>query len=313
MASLDISLDSSVLAGRMRSFSRQDYARRPTPRVAPRGISDVYVAPKVSVKPVSAVEQAAHKPAHPKPVTPPTVRKPQPSTVLARQFTPKPELTPRRNRFNASFALTISAALLLFMGTGVAYMGWRTNRKVVAQVQSVTQKAAEHTDGDTPPEEKKPDAGAYGSYAVAPDLPRYVRIPKLGVNAMVKRQSVDKKGALQAPGNVHVAGWYDGSSKPGEGGAVLLDGHVAGPTQHGVFYGLKTLGAGDKIEVERGDGKVFTYKVVKAESKKADQVDMAAALLPVVDGKGGLNLITCTGKVTGWHYDERLVVYAVQI
>lgn len=310
---MEFGLDSSTLASRMQSFSRSDYARRPTPRVTPRGISDIFVKPVAikprlsSTKPITAIKKA-----HPKPVVPPTLRTPQPSTVLSRKYAKKPGLKHRRKRPQASSVLTALAVVLFLAGATVAGIGLRTNHKVIAEVQKATQSATTHKE-DGAPEEAKPSAGAYGGYVVAPDLPRYVRIPKIGVDAMVKKQSVDKNGALQAPGNVHVAGWYDGSSKPGDGGAVLLDGHVAGPTTHGVFYSAKSLVAGDKIEVERGDGKVFTYKVVKSESKKAADVDMAAALLPVVTGKGGLNLITCTGKVTGWHYDERLVVYAVQI
>ena len=318
MALGEISLNSSLLAGRIRPFDRHEYARRPVQRVAPRGISDVFtpttktqlasLKTPVIVKP-EATELVA-KPMHDMPSLPPTsLRNPQPSVVLSRKYAAKPSTKISRHRPNSSTILMAFAVLLIVAGATVAFMGWHTNRKVVAQVQGLTQQQNDNS----APEESKPSPAAYGSYSVAPDLPRYVRIPKLGVVAMVQRQGVDKNGALKAPGNVHVAGWYDGSSKPGDGGAMLLDGHVAGPTQQGVFYNLKKLVAGDKIEVERGDGKVFSYKVVKSVSAKADKVDMASALLPVVDGKPGLNLITCTGNISGVHYDDRLVVYATQI
>ena len=54
------------------------------------------------------------------------------------------------------------------------------------------------------------------------------------------------------------------------------------------------------------------FKVVKSQTYDADAVDMAAVLTPVVPGKLGLNLITCTGQLdeTGHHYEERLVVFA---
>ncbi len=308
MTTLEIGLNSSALSGRLRRFDRHEYARRPTPRVMPRGISDIYASANTVTQPVAETAQNPNSVV--RTVAAQQVRKPQASSVLARQYALKPEKKRRRIQLNASHALSFTAVLLFVIGAGVAFMGWRTNDKVVAQVRSVT---TDQKEDNGKPDESKPSDAAYGSYNVAPDLPRYVRIPKIGVNAMVRRQSVDKKGVLQSPNNVHTAGWYDGSSKPGEGGAVLLDGHVAGPTTQGVFYDLKKLVAGEKIEVQRGDGKVFNYKVVSAESKKADQVDMAKALLPIVPGKSGLNLITCTGKVNGWHYDERLVVYAVQI
>ncbi len=319
MAAGEISLDSSLLSGRMRQFDRHEYARRPVQRVTPRGISDVFVAATVvsaAPKVLSPIKQKPTSPARRFQSAPPTsLRSPQPSTVLARQYAPKPATQSSaripKHRVNSSTLLTAMAVLLVVAGSTVAFIGWRTNHKVAAQVRGLAQQNNHADDGV--PDEDKPSDAAYGAYSVAPDLPKYVRIPKLGTAAMVQRQTIDKSGALKAPNNVHVAGWYDGSSKPGEGGAVLLDGHVAGPTQHGVFYNLKNLVAGDTIEVERGDGKIFTYKVVKAVSSKPEQLDMASALLPVVVGKPGLNLITCTGNVTGMHYDQRLLVYTVQI
>lgn len=323
MATGEISLNSSLLSGRMRRFDRHEYARREVPRVTPRGMGDVFTVPlktplvtaKVSETLTAPLSQQAKSSVRTVPLVPPTtLRSPQPSKVLARQYAPKPVQTGphnTRHRLHSSTLLTVVAVLLMVAGSSVAFMGWRTNHKVAAQVRGLAQQRDTQADGV--PDEDKPTDAAYGAYSVAPDLPRYVRIPKIGVRAMVQRQGVDKTGALKAPGNIHTAGWYDGSSKPGEGGAVLLDGHVAGPSQHGVFYRLKSLTAGDQIEIERGDGRVFTYKVVKTTSAKTNQLDMASALLPVVDGKPGLNLITCTGNVQGMHYDQRLLVYAVQI
>jgi LPXTG-site transpeptidase (sortase) family protein len=205
------------------------------------------------------------------------------------------------------------AAIVFLSGMSVAVWGYWTNRQVKAQARTISQNST--ADDNAAVQEDEPSSQAYGSYAVDPSLPRYVKINKIGVNAMVARLGVNKNGELKAPGNVFNAGWYENSSKPGEGGAVLLDGHVAGPTKHGVFYDIKKLEAGDMISIERGDGQVFNYKVVKSTVADANKLDMSEALLPIVAGKGGLNLITCTGSysASSGEYNQRIIVFATQV
>lgn len=161
-------------------------------------------------------------------------------------------------------------------------------------------------------DEKKPSDDDVRSYSVAPDLPRIVTIPKLGVNGRVRQMSVGKDGSLEAPRSIHDAGWYNQSAKPGSpGGAVLLDGHVSGPTQKGVFYKIETLNKGDIVTIERGDGKKIDYKVVKVEVKKASSLDMTEMLLPVTKGTHGLNLISCTGKFNASNktFEDRALIF----
>jgi sortase (surface protein transpeptidase) len=126
---------------------------------------------------------------------------------------------------------------------------------------------------------------------------------------------VSKTGALETPANVYDTAWFNQSALPGQPGAMLIDGHVSSWTTHGVFYGLKTLVAGDTIEVQRGDGTDFMYKVVRTQVYSAFSVDMKAALAPIVAGRSGLNLITCTGEVIPGtnEFNQRVMVFAEQI
>ena len=93
---------------------------------------------------------------------------------------------------------------------------------------------------------------------------------------------------------------------------MLIDGHVSSWTTDGVFYGIKKLKAGDIIKIERGDGKMFTYNVVKSQVFPSGNVNMTSAMTPVVPGQPGLNLITCTGDVIPGTstFNERIIVYA---
>jgi len=254
--------------------------------------------------------------------------KQQRSSVMMRQTVRRPAVAEKRRktrskkqRFMAA-TLPAMAVILFVFGLAVSVNGWRTNQKVAAQATKAV--AAANTsepnkDGTasegTPPSTTPPSSHAVANYNVSPDMPRYFKMSQYGINARVLPMGVDKSGAIQTPGNVHDVGWYNASSKPGEGGAVLLDAHVSSWTAKGVFYHLKDLKAGDTVQVERGDGQLFTYKVVKTEVYDRDKVDMTAALLPITKGKGGLNMITCTGKVIPGtnEFDKRLVVFAEQV
>lgn len=219
----------------------------------------------------------------------------------------------RRNRGMSSL-LVIMASMIFVAGSAVSIMSWRTNRAIDNQVKVLAAVAGAESDNEIPAEDEVTKE-AIGSYQVAPDLPKFISIASLGVDARVKRMGVKANGELRAPSNIYDAGWYDGSAKPGDAGTVLIDGHVHGPTKPGVFYRLKNIKPGELIEIERGDGTKYTYRVVTSETADYDKVDMAKAMTSVEPGKPGLNLITCTGSydVRTGEYMQRLIVYAVQV
>lgn len=288
-------MDNPAFSGRFRDFGRGSHFTKPKAQpVRPRGISDIYAAqPRV---------QSPAKPA--------TLRQTR-SQVLQRNITAKPVARKRRKPVSQKL-LPAMATIVFVAGITVAVIGLRTNKHVEAQIKNASQQNGQNA---VAPDEEKPSAQAMANYKVDPTAPRYVRIAKLNVFSRVTRQGLDAKGAIKAPTNVHDVGWYENSSKPGEGGATLLDSHVSGPTVKGAFFGIKNLAAGDMIEVERGDGQKFNYQVVKSVVADADKVDMASALVSVQQGKPGLNMITCTGKFNPQtqEYQQRVVVYAVQV
>ena len=153
------------------------------------------------------------------------------------------------------------------------------------------------------------------SYSVAPDMPRYIMIPKLHVDARVLSVGLTSSGALDTPDNIYDTAWYNQSALPGNPGAMLVVGHVSSWTAHGVFYGIKNLSNGDLIQVQRGDGTIYTYKVVRSQVYSSSNVNMKAAITPIVSSSPGLNLITCTGDVIpGTNtFNERIIVFATQV
>jgi LPXTG-site transpeptidase (sortase) family protein len=212
----------------------------------------------------------------------------------------KPRLTRRQ--------LLILSRLLIVLAIALFAAGL-----VIARNQHQQNKAAEQAARHDPnaPKTNKPSKQEINNYQVPADAPRYLLIPELSVRAMVKPLGLTAKNQIAAPSNVFDAGWYTGSAKPGKSGAMLIDGHVSSWTTHGIFYNLKKLSAGDRLQIQRGDGTMFTYRVVKSQVYDVDHVDMQAALAPVTPGRVGLNLITCDGSVIKGtnEFNKRLVVF----
>ncbi len=209
--------------------------------------------------------------------------------------------------------LLIAAAVAACATGGV--LAWRQHNANLA-LDKVAAKQMDranhgHATGDTP-STIKPTPSEFDSYHVPADQPRYIFIPKIGVRARVKPTWLTTDGAVGTPTNIYDTAWYVHSAKPGQPGATLIDGHVGFWTKHGVFFNLKDLHVGDKIQVVRGDGKTLHYTVAQTKTYSYDEVDMHAVLSPVSSGRPGLNLITCTGDVIKGSntYNQRVVIFA---
>lgn len=212
----------------------------------------------------------------------------------------------------------IGIAIFIF-ATGASIQTFVVNKDAKEQLQVLgeqTQKPDEYgvpEGSGSEPAEAEVSASAINAYKVNPELPRYLRIPDLGVFARIKHTGVDKNGAIDAPGNVNDVSWYNESARPGnEIGSSLLLGHVSGWTAPGVFKKINQLKAGMRFEVEKGSGEKLTYEVVRGESIPLEQLDMAKVLATEVAGEHDLKLMTCSGRYNKEkdHYEERYIVYA---
>lgn len=148
-------------------------------------------------------------------------------------------------------------------------------------------------------DETEPTEAEVAEYTVAPDRPRYLTIEKLGVaKSRILPMGVNTDGELNTPNNIFDVGWYEGSGKPGEGKTMMIDGHNGGPHVYGVFKNLPSLAEGDIIEIERGDGAKFKYRVVENVAVDLNDSDgyMATAARSPEPGKESVTLISCTGE-----------------
>ena len=314
-----LTLDNPAFEGRLRYIHRRPaYVRRPAQYISTQTIQDVVFKPKLLVGTQPMQQEVAIAPA-PVLVAPIRLVATEKTRLLAavtdwkhilrfRLRVPKPQ----------QLVLYAMATVLFVVGVAVSLNGFRANGQVAAQVKqlqaSSSSKKSSSTGQPAAPSTTPISSSTLASYHVAADLPRYITIPKIGVNARVLQTGVTSTGAVGTPANVFDTAWYTGSAKPGKPGATFIDGHVSSWTTNGVFYNLKKLVAGDIIVIERGDGTKINYTVVKTQTYNADKVDMAAAMTPIDTSKSGLNLMTCTGDVKAGtsEFNQRILVFAVQ-
>ncbi|HWB38804.1 MAG TPA: class F sortase [Candidatus Saccharimonadales bacterium] len=216
------------------------------------------------------------------------------------------------HRLIISNVLLLSALAVILVGIFGAHQDTQINQTAVTQAK----KSQASISKSTPlPKTTKPKSAAVASYEVPAADPRYLTIPKLGVHARVLNVGLTPDGSINTPGNVFDTAWYNGSARPGQQGAMLVDGHISDWTTNGVFYELDRLVPGDEVQIERGDRQVFSYKVEAVKTYSANDIDMKQVLSPIKSGVPGLNLISCSGDVIyGTNdFNERIVVYTSQI
>lgn len=156
--------------------------------------------------------------------------------------------------------------------------------------------------------------------AAAPDVlpesaPVSFSIPAIGAGSDLLALGLRENGSLEVPpdGPGAPASWYNQSPTPGEQGPAVLLGHVnatdGGP---GVFANLRTLKAGDIIDITREDGTTASFAVERGEQYPKDNFPT----LTVYGNTAGseLRLITCDGydPDTGL-FDDNYVVYAKRV
>lgn len=158
------------------------------------------------------------------------------------------------------------------------------------------------------PSEEKVDEETY-RWQGAADEPRYIELPSIGAGGFIQKVGVDQNKQIAVTTNIYFAGWFVDSAKPGKKGLSIIDGHVTGRQNDGIFKDLEKLQEGDEFTVAMGDGAVFRYKVTGLTT--VDVADAANVLFsqdPMV--RSQLNLITCGGEFdrATQQYKKRTIV-----
>ncbi len=158
------------------------------------------------------------------------------------------------------------------------------------------------------PEETKPKKETY-RWQGQPTDPKLITLSTINTEGFIQKVGVDQNKQIAVPNNIHVAGWFNQSVLPGEKGLSIIDGHVTGRVNNGIFKDLEKLKDGDTFKIEFGNGTSKDFKVVK----KVDVLvkDAAGVLFSQEPGiERQLNLITCSGVFDkkSQSYPNRLIV-----
>ncbi len=198
--------------------------------------------------------------------------------------------------------LLVLAAALILLALLAAVVYWAVIRdRAAPESEAITYSTDE-------PSEDQPDNNYV--WRGWPEEPKRIIIPSIDVNGFIQKVGIDQNQQIAVPNNIHIAGWFVNSVRPGEQGLSIIDGHVDGRfSSNGIFKRLGELKTGDEYQVELGSGKLLQYRVLEVATVTTDQA--AGVLFSQNSGVSSqLNLITCTGS---WNsdareYDQRIIV-----
>ncbi|OLR94402.1 class F sortase [Actinokineospora bangkokensis] len=137
-----------------------------------------------------------------------------------------------------------------------------------------------------------------------------VTIPSIGVDSTLVPLTLDAAGALQAPSDYALAGWYTDGPTPGDPGPAVIAGHVDSRSGPAVFFRLRDLVPGDRVAVTRSDATSASFTVDAVERYPKAEFPTAAVYGPTPGPS--LRLITCGGDFDSGKrsYEDNIVVYA---
>jgi LPXTG-site transpeptidase (sortase) family protein len=99
---------------------------------------------------------------------------------------------------------------------------------------------------------------------LGPSQPVRLRIPAIGVDTSVFPIGLAPDGTLAVPQpgpRLNTAAWFENSPTPGQPGPSIIEGHVDSADGPSVFLRLGAIKPGDRVVVERADGRTLTFEV----------------------------------------------------
>jgi Sortase domain len=144
-------------------------------------------------------------------------------------------------------------------------------------------------------------------------VPVRLEIARIGVSTRLGRLGREADGTVEVPkgpGKWDTAGWYAGGTRPGDPGSAVILGHVDSKSGPAVFYRLRQLRRGDKVEVVRADGSRVRFAVDRVEQFPKERFPTDDVYYPTL--RPQLRLVTCGGTfdpVSG-HYRANVIAFA---
>lgn len=142
-------------------------------------------------------------------------------------------------------------------------------------------------------------------------------IPKLGVNQSTVTMGIQSDGrTFQVPNSARAVAWYNFSGAPGSSSAnAIFASHINYYGATGTFNMIRTLGAGDTVEIHQIDGTVYVYRVIWGKQIYKPSLswdDVGCRPGYGCTSSNTITLITCGGAFdrSSGHYVDNTVVRA---
>jgi hypothetical protein len=141
-------------------------------------------------------------------------------------------------------------------------------------------------------------------------LPLRLEIPAIGVSTRLQRLGRASDGTVEVPSEWGVAGWYAGGTRPGDPGSAVILGHVDSKSGPAVFYRLRELRPGDRIEVVQAAGSRARFTVERVEQFDKQRFPTDDVYYPTLSPR--LRLVTCGGAFdpASGHYRSNVIAFA---
>ena len=132
-----------------------------------------------------------------------------------------------------------------------------------------------------------------GALLPARSAPVALRIPALVLAVPLSRLGLNPDGTVEVPTDFQEPGWFRLGPTPGQVGSAVILGHVDSYRGPAVFFRLRSLRAGDRVEVRLADGVVahFAVRAVQSYLKR----EFPARRVYGSRGYPALQLVTCGG------------------
>ena len=203
-----------------------------------------------------------------------------------------------------------TAVAVALLGAGLVLAGCGGPRARYAGVTSTVSTRGQ--DGAAAGLDAARDFRSVRGYRGTP-APVRLEIPRIGVATGLLRLGRDTDGTVEVPEGPRkwdTAGWYAGGTRPGDPGSAVILGHVDSRSGPAVFYRLRELRPGDRVEVVRAGGSRVRFTVERVEQFDKQRFPTDDVYYPTLTPQ--LRLVTCGGAfdpATG-HYRSNVIAFA---
>lgn len=208
-----------------------------------------------------------------------------------------------RGKYGLWFIIMAAVGLIAYGAWGL----WRYYYATHSPTLGISTNAVSHSTQQ--PDETPPDCS--DKYVVADKDPRQIELPSIKKSGCIQSVGIDQNTAIAVPSNVHLAGWYINSVRPGELGVSLIDGHISGRYSDAIFTGLDKIQPGQVIRIQFGDMSWKEFSVRQKEIRSANET--AEVMMQQTQAiSRQLTLISCGGRfnTSTQQYEDRVIVRA---